>query len=143
MGGVVGFGEEAQVDLVIEGFDEAALGFGLAGVVGDLGEMARGFLGTEDGGDGPVGAAGGVEVQLGIGREETGHEDLQAGFVGHADEHALDLDPVIDVFDDVDHDGSLFARRWSRRGWDAPHHTRQRGSVKGSGSDVQFARQVV
>ena len=109
VGVVVGLGEEAHVDLEVEGLDEAALHLGLAGVVGD-GLEAVFLAGLEEGLDGGVGAAGREDDELGARLEEGGDKGVEPGLVGDGDEGAADGDAVVDVLDDVEHGGLLSVR---------------------------------
>ena len=109
MGVVVGLGEEAHVDLEVEGLDEAALHLGLAGVVRD-GAEAVFLAGLEEGLDGLVGAAGGEDDQLGAGVEEGGDEGVEPRLVRDGDEGTAERYAVVDVLDDVEHGGLLSVR---------------------------------
>ena len=98
---VVRLGEQTQVDSKVQCLDKTALGFGLAGVIGDLGQALLGF-GAQDLLQTFVGAAGGKDADGRVDLPQARNQLFQAGFVRNADQYMAQFNEAVDFVHDVD-----------------------------------------
>ncbi len=101
------FGEQAQIDLEVQGLDQPSLRLGLSGIIGDLDErLAR--LVAQDLLDPRIRSARGEDLQGGNDAEQVLHEQVQSLLVRNADQGVPDGNPIIHLFDNVHtHEGLL------------------------------------